>query len=401
MNKISVIIPVYNAEKTLRRCLDSVFSQTYKNIEVLCIDDGSGDRSLEILKEYAAHESRLTVIKKAHSGVSAARNAGLLKMHGDFVQFTDADDYMEPDMLESLLKMLLEADADIAVCNYTHPSLENTLGNRILDFSNPQNYYEYYQNTFACHIPWNKLYRRDILVRMFDEELAFCEDGLFSLENMARARRLVSTDRMLYHYCVLPPDTDPEELSCINKIANAPNFWETGETYWYLLRGMKEKFDRAVDRGFTGSGVEEELKAERIFDFLLWEILILGTVGVDENGLKLEVYHILSEPDFMKSLLIKERYGLQRKPFFGAKLKAEAAEFTEECLCALKNDARVEGSRYKKFLALFSERFLEPNGRPLDPKDYAVRAYLRLHPELFKNESEMYGAARMESLAAV
>ena len=104
MNKplISIIIPVYNAEKYLKKCLDSVINQTYKNLEIILVDDGSTDKSPEICDKYAEKDSRIIVLHKENGGVSSSRNAGLDIFKGEYLSFVDSDDYVEPDYIEYL-----------------------------------------------------------------------------------------------------------------------------------------------------------------------------------------------------------------------------------------------------------------------------------------------------------
>ena len=116
INLISVIIPVYNAQKYLAQCLDSVLANTWNELEVICVNDGSTDRSGAILQEYAQKDSRVVLIEQTNSGVSAARNAGLEQMRGDCVAFVDADDFVALDYFASLASALEQADADLAVC---------------------------------------------------------------------------------------------------------------------------------------------------------------------------------------------------------------------------------------------------------------------------------------------
>ena len=106
--KVSVIIPVYNVEKYLRQCLDSVVNQTLKDIEIICIDDGSTDNSLNILKEYAQKDNRIKIISKKNGGLSSARNAGLKFATGEFVGFVDSDDYIERETYENAVEPLRE-----------------------------------------------------------------------------------------------------------------------------------------------------------------------------------------------------------------------------------------------------------------------------------------------------
>jgi len=114
--KISVIIPVYKVEPYLRKCLESVLGQTYKDMEIILVDDGSPDNCGAICDEYAARDTRVQVIHKANGGVSSARNAGLAAAAGEWIGWVDSDDWIEPDMYEYMLKHAMECDADIAVC---------------------------------------------------------------------------------------------------------------------------------------------------------------------------------------------------------------------------------------------------------------------------------------------
>ena len=117
MKKISVIIPVYNVEKYLYRCVDSVLGQTYYNIEVILIDDGSTDSSPEICDEYQKRDKRVKVIHKKNSGAASSRNIGLSSAKGDYIAFIDSDDYIELDMYENMMKINEEYNCDIVLCD--------------------------------------------------------------------------------------------------------------------------------------------------------------------------------------------------------------------------------------------------------------------------------------------
>ena len=115
---VSVIIPAYNIEDYIGRCLDSVLSQTYKNLEILVVDDGSSDCTGEILDDYEKKDQRIRVIHKENGGVSSARNIGIEAATGDYIGFVDGDDLMEPEMYKTLVNLLKEENADIAHCGY-------------------------------------------------------------------------------------------------------------------------------------------------------------------------------------------------------------------------------------------------------------------------------------------
>lgn len=117
MKKISIIIPVYNTASYLRRCLDSAKNQTYTNLEIICVDDGSTDGSERIVDEYADDE-RFVIIHRENGGESSVRNAGLLRSTGDYIGFMDCDDWIEKDMYETLVKAMEENDADMAAASW-------------------------------------------------------------------------------------------------------------------------------------------------------------------------------------------------------------------------------------------------------------------------------------------
>ena len=116
--KISVIIPIYNVEKYLERCLDSIVNNTYKNLEIICVNDGSSDGCQMILEKYNAIDKRFRVIAKKNGGVSSARNEGLKICTGDFVAFIDPDDWIQNNYFEVLMKYQKDGDYDIVVCDY-------------------------------------------------------------------------------------------------------------------------------------------------------------------------------------------------------------------------------------------------------------------------------------------
>ena len=118
MNKISVIVPIYNVEQYVERCLNSIIENTYKNLEIICINDGSTDNSLKILEKIAENEQRIKIIDKINGGVSSARNIGLDVATGDYIAFVDSDDWVHNRYFEILLDFAIKEEADIVACDY-------------------------------------------------------------------------------------------------------------------------------------------------------------------------------------------------------------------------------------------------------------------------------------------
>ena len=211
MPKVSVIVPVYNASSYLRKCLDSVCAQSLSNIEIICVDDGSEDDSLEILKEYEYRDYRLKVIEKEHSNAGDARNAGMEFAVGEYLSFLDADDFFEPDMLETVYSHALTEEAD--VCMFRSDQFDNATGEfkdtpwTLRDWEMPasrpfsaEEASEKIFNMSSC-TAWDKLFRRDFI---FDNFIIFqgnhtSNDMVFTYTSIALANRIFTVDKVLAH----------------------------------------------------------------------------------------------------------------------------------------------------------------------------------------------------------
>ena len=162
---ISVVIPVYNVEEYVEDCINSVISQTYKNIEAIIVNDGSTDKSLAICKQYAKKDKRVHIITQANQGLSAARNTGINFAKGEYITFVDSDDLIAPDMIEYLYLLLSKSHADMAVCQ---PEFVDIKGNRIIKeiksskrvvTGNKECMKEFFCSTDIGTVAWGKLYR--------------------------------------------------------------------------------------------------------------------------------------------------------------------------------------------------------------------------------------------------
>ncbi len=209
VGKISVIIPVYNVEKYLPQCVESVLAQSYQNFEILLIDDGSTDQSPAICDSFAEKNTKIRVFHKANGGASTARNAGLDRASGEYVFFLDSDDYLDPQALEKLLSVLQSADADFAFCEAVTVEEESgaqSTGNYSFHRDYGQNSGE---NLFAemvqkkeFHVAvWMNLYRRDFLEKnslRFSEGIMY-EDCIYAYQLYKLAEKAVHVHEYLYY----------------------------------------------------------------------------------------------------------------------------------------------------------------------------------------------------------
>ena len=213
---ISVIIPVYKAERYLNDCLNSVLASTYRNLEIILVDDGSPDNCGRICDEYATKDSRISVIHQVNQGVSAARNTGLTVSRGNFVAFVDSDDTISPAMFETLLWTIKYTNSDIAACEYTRNEdhlvylyTQEPTSLRIIDgrddcvrmFSGEPSARAI---TWSGPMVWNKLYRRQMIDAEFRQECVPAEDMQFNWEISANCSRMVIVPRALYYWRITP-----------------------------------------------------------------------------------------------------------------------------------------------------------------------------------------------------
>lgn len=218
MDKISIIVPAYNIEEYLSRCLDSLLEQTYRNLEIIVVDDGSSDKTGKILDWYAGSDGRIVAIHTKNQGVSAARNIGLDQATGQFIGFVDGDDFVEQDMFETLIKIAIEQNVDIAHCGYqmVFPSRVDYYYNT--GTQRKMNREEGLQELMKGHIIepglWNKLYRAELFsdvrlpIGITEREDLFCNFELFS-----KAKNSFFYDVPKYHYMIREGSATTERFS--------------------------------------------------------------------------------------------------------------------------------------------------------------------------------------------
>ena len=205
--KISVVIPIYNVEDYLEECLQSVVRQTYEDLQIILVDDGSADQCPALCDAWAKKDARIQVIHQKNSGLAAARNSGLAIAKGDFIAFVDSDDVIAENMLYELLKMLLQEQADIADCGFisfkekTMP--EGAFSQGISDIRSYDT-----ESALAClldenpfhYTVWNKLYQRRILESLRFEDGKKYEDVFFTWQAFGLSRRVAKTSAVFYGY---------------------------------------------------------------------------------------------------------------------------------------------------------------------------------------------------------
>ena len=318
MYKLSVIIPVYNVENYLRECLDSITNQTVKDIEIICIDDGSSDNSPDILKEYQKKDSRIKIITKENGGQASARNLGIKEAQGEYIAFIDSDDFIEAEMLEKLYTKAKDDNLDIAMCkiatynNQTKEIKDNVWYYMLGIFRDFEKDIFNHKDTkeFTCNIavtPYNKIYKTSLIKDngiLFPEGLIF-EDEKFFYDTYLRAKRVSIIPEFLYYYRVnrkgstvdIEKENDYTDIIEISKQIRQ-TFKETNnyEDYKYLLNNRLIHLQLAR---FTETSPKYREKFFNLIKEDLQEVLKDPDIKDNlESDVKIRVDKILKSKDY-------------------------------------------------------------------------------------------------------
>lgn len=280
--KVSIVVPIYNVEAYLSRCLDSLLAQTMKDMEIIAVNDGSTDGCGAILEQYAGKDGRLIVVNQTNSGVSAARNAGIRLAQGEYIGFVDPDDWVEAEMYNEMYRHAREDQADIVMCSYVrefgthakekrfglpdktryrHDEVQDKMLRRLIgplkeEIANPE-------FLDAWGTVWSKLYRSELIK---DNGISFIdlavvgtnEDSLFNIHTVYHARSFVFLNRPYYHYWR------------VNATSLTSGYKSDLKDKWFRLYGFMESFI-----------TEKQLSAE--YNLALNNRICLNTLGLGLN----------------------------------------------------------------------------------------------------------------------
>ena len=303
--KVSVIIPVYNTERYLRECLDSVLDQTLRDIEIICVDDGSTDGSPEILREYQAKDERITILTQEKSNAGAARNLGLSVAVGEYLSFLDSDDFFELTMLEHMYACAQNRNADIVVCEmkiYYEDSGESVpvkwhIRKDLLPTKTVFSFFDIKRNAFRCFVAyvWDKLIKRDVVIEnhLWFQSQPVYEDTVFIDKAMISAKTItVLEEYLVYNRRRSAKDsiTDSryQHIDCVHSVLS-------GLKEYLVSKGVFERYKRdficyAIHlMNHTYLGSQNDLEKEKQNKIVLW----LDEFSV--KGHEPEYYYELSE----------------------------------------------------------------------------------------------------------
>ena len=292
--KISVVVPVFNSEKYLKKCIDSIINQTYKNIEIILINDGSSDKSEEICNSYLKIYKNIKLINQSNSGVSVARNNGLKSSTGDYVLFVDSDDWLEKDMLEIMVKEIDNFDIDIVRCEYfveSNPVLEDKYFKKLyfknVEIRNNNYLIENITNYNINPAVWMMLIKRELAVKhKFTSNIGYGEDLIYSLDLLLDSKKTKIIPYAFYHY----------RLSYNSASRNPAKYTRNIENLIKLHTYIK---DILTKNGINNNRIEKNSIKAYYYLIIWYEYLKFNASVLDENGFIEELKKIRNSDEYV------------------------------------------------------------------------------------------------------
>ncbi len=302
--KISIIVPVYNVEKYLPKCLDSLINQTYKNLEIICVNDETPDGSLKMLEDYARKDNRIKIISQKNQGSSGARNTGAKYVTGDYIMYVDSDDWVDLDTCEVAVNKAIENDADVVLWSYVREFADLSLPKKIFDedeivFNKEEVKYKlhrrlfslcgeelrYIENADSIVTVWGKLYKAELIlsndIKFVDINLVgTSEDALFNINVFGYAKKAVFVNKCFNHY-------RKDNMTSLTKTYKEKLF-----SQWQRLFGFMEEYIN-------------EHQCDKVFETALNNRICLSIVGLGLNILN-------GNKDLKKIKEIKNVLGCER-----------------------------------------------------------------------------------------
>lgn len=280
---VSIILPIYNVEKYLEKCVCSILNQDYNNLEVILVNDGSTDKSLEICERLQKKDNRIKIINQKNLGVSAARNNGFYYSKGDYICFIDSDDIIEIDMVSTLVKLLQENECEVANCNIhiieKDKTERNFYTNKNIKIYNSSELKKYFLLGKVSHACWDKMYKREVLEKVNFVLNSTSEDRYFCWKLYKTINKMVVTSKVGYHYIRKNENSitsRPLSLKNISRIEEAlnvkndvllhyPELYDEWE--YYYLNGLDNLASKFIEQK-----IKKDDKLYKYYEFIILEL---------------------------------------------------------------------------------------------------------------------------------
>ena len=297
IDKVSVVVPIYNAEEFLFKCLDSTINQTFKNLEIILIDDGSKDSSSEICKKYQKKDSRIIYIKNSNNGVSYSRNYGIKIATGKYIVFVDSDDYLSLSFIENMVLEDEKNDYDLIISGYKDVYPNNILKkNMVLDYNLLTTYLanDYYKLLKFLKTPWGKLYKLDIIKKnkiFFPQKFITSEDQIFNFNYFKHVKKYKFINYCGYFYV-------HQNKNSLSKLATYKAFEDN-------LKRLKIEKEFLVKANIKD---KNKILSDDAAEIIKGYIFLSGESIIDYNKYKKRMYMIRKILDDQYSFTSKKNY---------------------------------------------------------------------------------------------
>ena len=280
MNKIvSIIIPVYNVEKYLIQCLESVINQTYKDLQIILVNDGSTDRSYEICLKYSQKDNRIVFINQENKGSASAKNNGLKIANGYYIGFLDSDDFIELDTIEYMVNMIERNNADIVQCDFSniYKNTQEIIDDDILKerVLSSEKFLDIFLKDWKSSLFWNKLFKKEILKDIYFKEGRCIDDEFFTYKCVMRAKLISISNKKVYNYRIRKSSIMKSEVS--------------------QRQILKDRIDYLSERYNIISKNYKDLDSSYLENMLIYFLIISKDYYIDEdliNYIKYKLKHI-------------------------------------------------------------------------------------------------------------
>ena len=321
MPRLSIIVPIYNVEKYLSRCIESILNQTFKDFELILVNDGSTDNCKEICEKYKRMDSRIIVANKKNGGLSSARNLGIDISKGDYIGFVDSDDFIDVHMYEILLNTINSYDSDIVICDYYKVNEYDIKKYEKMKSNNKDIKIENINNIDAIEriitrdikivVAWNKIYKRSLFDNLRYKEGVICEDEFLAHRIFYKCNKVSIINQKLYYYIqrkgsIINSPFSPKDFDKIYAIKDRVDFLNEKKITNLIDKAEKSFMDYFVWNYFTGyqrlENIEYELKRlKKEFNSVFYRILDNKFISLNE---KITLFILYLSPYLYNKLII-------------------------------------------------------------------------------------------------
>ncbi len=377
MKKISILITTWNSEETIYACLESLLNQNYLNYEVIVLDAGSSDKTLEIVKWIAKEHSNLILFKQKNASVTALRKKGLALSTGELVCFAQPEDIFNQSTITDLFRSMELYDADIAMASFIHSNYKKNYPDVIYNLDIPEDYEKLHQDFIACTTLTGKLFKKELFNNLTIKEIHLREE-IMNLVAFLKAKRIIALNKVL---CVTQEH---------RALFSTPHFWENQQSFWFKCKATstycKQIYINLKPKSFKVH-VQKLLQA-RMLDYLILELLFYAANDASLEQIAMELYRVIKDSSFQNAKKFLEFDELRFKELTDDQLLATCLLYADTIL---KKTDFIRGNYPQAdiitiYYMLFIKLFYRQAGY-IDPKHYLcyLRESLNLNDTLEAN----------------